>query len=336
MKCKQVQAALAIAPREWSETERQQIEAHLATCTTCAALARDYAQQADRLRALPRASLSMAQQQAIMAQVLRAPQYPWSRRAVNAFGVAAGILILGVLVISLLWAFNNPTSLSLTATATSVLTQTMTSTPPVIPSTSATQLPPTWLHHSNPDLGFAVDYPADWTVTSSASSPDSDPVGLRRPWSQVKFLSNLYAYDDQAFGLYSIDVEVTDNLGKTLTETVDNELSPIVPEVRSRIVRDCCLIIGGQEAVVLTNLPGYRWGVRQLIMLYGGREYRLTLAPQESLSSGRLSDVTARIAFETFLKTFTFISSSGPLPSYTLTPTPAPPSPAPPPREVTH
>src|SRR5512143_1983494 len=98
MKCKQVQAALAIAPREWSEAERQQIEAHLLTCTACAAIARDYARQADRLTALPRVSLSMAQQQAIMAQVLRAPQYPWSRRFVNAFSAVAGILILGVIV----------------------------------------------------------------------------------------------------------------------------------------------------------------------------------------------------------------------------------------------
>ncbi|HEY4720264.1 MAG TPA: hypothetical protein VII92_00340, partial [Anaerolineae bacterium] len=225
---------------------------------------------------------------------------------------------------------------SLTATVTSVLTPTMTSTPTATPGTPSTQLPLTWLHHSNPDLGFAVDYPDDWTVASYASPPDSDPLG--RSWSQVKFLSNLYAYDDQAFGFYYIEVEVTDSLGKTLTETVDYELSPIVPEVQSRIVRDCCLIIGGQGALALTNLPGYRWGARQLIILYGGREYRLTLAPQDSLSSDRPSDVRARIAFETFLKTFTFISSPQPLPSRTLKPSPAPieptlapPPPAPPP-----
>lgn len=142
MKCKQVQAALAIAPSEWSETERQQIEVHVPTCATCAAIARDYAQQAQHLTALPRPSLSMAQQQAILAQVLRAPLYPWSRRLVNAFGAAAGVLILGVLVAALLWAFNNPTSLSLTATVTSVLTPTMTSTP-TLGSTSPTPAQPT-------------------------------------------------------------------------------------------------------------------------------------------------------------------------------------------------
>src|SRR5512136_661385 len=136
MKCKQVQATLAVAPREWSEAERQQIETHLPTCTACTAIARDYARQADRLTALPRVSLSMAQQQAILAQVLRAPQTPWSRRLVNAFGVAAGVLILGVVMAALLWAFNNPTSLSLTATVTSVLTPTMTATPTILPASS--------------------------------------------------------------------------------------------------------------------------------------------------------------------------------------------------------
>ncbi len=176
------------------------------------------------------------------------------------------------------------------------------------PSTPSTQPPLTWFHYSNPDLGFAVDYPHDWTVASYANP--SDP--LARSWSQVKFLSNLYAYDAQAFGLYYIDVEVTDSLGKTLTETVDYELSPIVSGFRSKIVRDCCLIIGGQEALALTNLPGYRWGERRFIILYGGQEYRLTLAPYDSLSSDRSSDVRARIAFETFLKTFTFISPPRP------------------------
>ncbi len=141
MKCKQVQAALAVAPREWSEAERQQIETHLPTCTACTAIARDYTRQADRLTALPRASLSMAQQQAILAQVLRAPQTPWSRRLVNAFGVAAGVLILGALVGALLWVFNNPTSLSLTATVTSVLAPTMTATPTMMPA-SSTPAPP--------------------------------------------------------------------------------------------------------------------------------------------------------------------------------------------------
>ncbi len=139
MKCKQVQAALAVAPREWSAAERQQIEAHLPTCVACAAIARDYARQADRLMALPRVSLSMAQQQAILAQALRASQSPWSRRLVNAFGAAAAMLILGVLVAALLWAFNNPTSLSLTATVTSVLAPTMTSTPtPASPTLTST------------------------------------------------------------------------------------------------------------------------------------------------------------------------------------------------------
>ena len=142
MKCKQVQAALAIAPREWSEAERQQIEAHLLTCAACAAIARDYARQSSQLTALSRTSLSMAQQQAILAQVLRAPQSPWSRRLVNAFGAVAGVLILGVVVAALLWAFNNPTSLSLTATVTSVLTPTMTLTPTPASPTRAPAVPP--------------------------------------------------------------------------------------------------------------------------------------------------------------------------------------------------
>ena len=329
MKCKQVQTALAIAPREWSEAERQQIEAHLPTCATCAAIARDYDRQTDQLTALPRLSLSMAQQQTIMSQVARMPQYLWSRRLGNAFGAAAGVLLLGVLVVSLLWLFNHPTSLSLTATVTSVLTPTMTSTPTATLGTPSTQLPLTWLHYNNPDLGFAVDYPADWTVESTADLyPDPDPLG--RPGIRVVFGSNLYAYDDpDSFGRYYIDIAVKDSLGKTLTETVDNELSPLVPQFRSEVVRDCCLIIGGQEAVALTHLPYSRWGVRVLIVLSGGREYRLTFVPSQSLSSDKPSDIRARVAFETFLKTFTFISLPQPLSSRTLTPRPAPIEPTP-------
>jgi predicted anti-sigma-YlaC factor YlaD len=129
MKCEQVQAVLAIAPREWSEAERQQVAAHMQTCTACAALARDYARQASRLMALPRPGLSTAQQQAIFAQAARLPRHPWSRRLVNALGTAAGVLILGALIVALLWAFSNPASLSLTATVTRVLTPTLTSTP---------------------------------------------------------------------------------------------------------------------------------------------------------------------------------------------------------------
>jgi anti-sigma factor RsiW len=142
MTCEQVQAVLAITPREWSEAERQQVAAHVQTCTACAVLAREYARQASRLRALPRPGLSMAQQQAIFAQAARPPRHPWSRRLVNALGTATGVLILGALIVALLWAFSNPASLSLTATVTRVLTPTPTSTPtPASPSPA----PPTMI-----------------------------------------------------------------------------------------------------------------------------------------------------------------------------------------------
>jgi hypothetical protein len=141
MKCKQARAALAVAPREWSEAERQQIDAHLLTCAACAAIARDYARQASQLTALPRTSMSMAQQQAILSQALRAPQRLWSRRLVNAFGAAVGMVIIGVLIVALLRAFNNPTS-SAIATVASVMTPTPTATSTPAPPTFAPAVPP--------------------------------------------------------------------------------------------------------------------------------------------------------------------------------------------------
>lgn len=162
MKCKQVQAALAIAPREWSEAERQQIETHLLTCATCAAIARDYTRQASQLTVLPRPSLSLAQQQAILSQASRAPQRLWSRRLVSAFGVVAGALILGVLVMSLMWLFNNSMSSS-PVTRTRVLTPAPTLTPTPAPPTLAPAVPPSPAPPPTvmlPDGTFATATPA--------------------------------------------------------------------------------------------------------------------------------------------------------------------------------
>ena len=62
--CQSVRHLLALRPEAWSDDERQRVQAHLAGCAGCAALARDYAGQ-DRLfvQTAPRVGLS-AQQRA--------------------------------------------------------------------------------------------------------------------------------------------------------------------------------------------------------------------------------------------------------------------------------
>ena len=190
-------------------------------------------------------------------------------------------------------------------------------------SSASTEVPSSSLKYENPDLGFAVDYPSDWQVME----PTSEPGPGLRTWSKVSFISNLYAYGEQVFGRYQVDVEVTDALGKTLAETVDYELSAIMPGFRSQIGRSCCLTVDGQLALELTNLPGYRWGVRRIVLVYGARVYRLSFYPQQSLSSGKPSDVRAQAEFEAFLHSFDlplYPPPQMPTPSGTPTAVPTP------------
>lgn len=170
------------------------------------------------------------------------------------------------------------------------------------------------MRYSDPYLGFAVEYPAGWEVIG----PTEDPTG--QSLAVVEFVSNLYAGGEQAFGKYSVNVAVTEAMGRTVTETVEYRLSIIVPSVRERIKRRCCLMVCGEPAIELTGLPG-RWGSRQIVAIHQGREYNLTFFPYPDFNTP--SDVAARAAFDAFWRSFTFIPITV-LPTPTITPVPTP------------
>jgi hypothetical protein len=176
------------------------------------------------------------------------------------------------------------------------------------------------VRYSSSVLGFAVDYPRGWLVTKPAAQVDPS----MRSWYVVEFVSDLYAYGEQAFGRYQVGVAVGESVGGTLTETVTSSLSAIVPQLSDQTEKRCCLDVGGEPAMELVSYPLTRWGNRQLVVLHDHREYRLTFYPQIGLGGNTPSDVTARAAFEGFVRTFTFVPVTAPPPRATPTVTPVP------------
>ena len=200
---------------------------------------------------------------------------------------------------------------------------------PTAPPTSdltrqATLAPARLFHYSSPTLGFAVDHPATWEVTTLAGYVDA----LAQPWSAIEFRSDLYGYGEQVFGRYVASVAVADSMGRSLTDTAEYGLSPIAPSMREGIEWTCCLEVGGEPAVELL-LPwpmGGRWGSRQLVVIHDGREYRLTFYPLRTLDGATPSDAATRVAFDTFVCTFAFvpIAETATPPGSTVTPAATP------------
>jgi hypothetical protein len=189
----------------------------------------------------------------------------------------------------------------------------------------ATLTPAPLVRYSNPSLGFAVDHPADWEI----SAPTEHVDALAQTWSASEFRSNLYGYGHQAFGTYVVTVGVSDSEGRSLTETVEYGLTPIVPSMREGIESTCCMTVGGEPALDLL-LPwpmGGRWGSRQIMVVHEERQYRLTFRPERTLDGVTPSDAAARAAFDTFVHTFTFIpvtATETPSGGPTVTPVPTP------------
>lgn len=100
--CRQVRLLLAVAPREWSDGERARVEAHLATCAACAALAAGYAAQERMAAALPRPGLEPGRQQAVLALARgKGGGTAWRVRLSNALGMAAAALLVVFLALAL-------------------------------------------------------------------------------------------------------------------------------------------------------------------------------------------------------------------------------------------
>ena len=118
--------------------------------------------------------------------------------------------------------------------------------------------------------------------------------------------------------------------GGTLTETVELGLSPLNSGYRDMVQMRCCVTVGGEEAMELLNYPPTRWGNRQIVVLHEGWEYRLNFYPLTGLTTATTAGVEAQVAFDTFLRTFSFIPFSAtpavPAPTPTPAPTPSPPA----------
>jgi hypothetical protein len=174
-------------------------------------------------------------------------------------------------------------------------------------------------------LGFAAQVPSNWAI--DYRSETLGPLG--RSWSSVEFRSELHAYGHQAFNQYGIRVQVGPSLGSTLTETVQLRLSFLPASFRDLVQMRCCLTVGGEEAMELLNYPPTRWGNRQIVVLHEGWVYRLNFYPLTDLTTATPAGVEAKFAFDTFLRTFSFIpiAATPSLPVPTVTPVPTPTSP---------
>ncbi len=180
----------------------------------------------------------------------------------------------------------------------------------------------TFLTYRDPGMGFAAEVPADWETGDCGEATDA----LARTWSGVEFRSELHPYGDQAFDRYTIRVYAAPSEGGTLTKTVELSLSPLIPAYREQVEMHCCLTVGGEQAMELLNYPPTRWGNRQIAVLHEGWEYRLNFYPLAGVTTATPAGVEAQLAFDTFLRTFSFIpiTATPSLPRPTVTPVPTP------------
>ncbi len=183
------------------------------------------------------------------------------------------------------------------------------------------------LRYRDTVLGFAAEVPAGWEIGDHVETVDA----LARSWTYIEFRSGLYPYGHQAFDRYSISVLGAPSAGGTLTETVELSLSPLVPAYRDQVQMRCCLTVGGEEAMELLNYPPTRWGNRQIAVLHEGWEYRLNFYPLAGMTTATPAGAEAQVAFDTFLRTFSFLpgGAAAPVPTPAITPVPTPSSLAP-------
>jgi hypothetical protein len=180
----------------------------------------------------------------------------------------------------------------------------------------------TWLQYRIPSMGFAVELPGDWQATEPNQTVDA----LGQAGTAVEFTSPLQADGPPGLNQYSFWVEVTESSARTLTETVELNLSPLAPGFRDQVQVHCCLTVGGEQAMEMLNYPPSRWGNRQIVVLHEAWAYRLNFYPLMGMDFDTPAGVEAQAAYDTFLHTFTFIpiSATPSLPAPTVTPAPTP------------
>jgi hypothetical protein len=176
--------------------------------------------------------------------------------------------------------------------------------------------------YTDSTLGFAVEYPSNWEFYDLVHEPcTGDP-------SRLCDAINFQASDD--FGnYYGVTVlRYWPAVGQTVTDTVEYGLRNLTPSSREQIKSRCCLAIGGELAMEVTfpPLPEDHYRDRRLSTIYDGGEYWLVFWWNVPFQPGGVFNIPegseAEAAFDTFLRSFTFIP-------ILETPTPPPPVPTP-------
>ncbi|MBM4432294.1 MAG: hypothetical protein FJ026_18395 [Chloroflexi bacterium] len=201
--------------------------------------------------------------------------------------------------------------------------------PALQPKSSPTSLPAgpapilCTARHSDPCLGFALEYPTDWQLLD-VSDPGSQVFPPERVLGAIQLVSNLHAGGEQALGRYVVTLTVGESSwSRTVTDTVEYYLTTVLPTVGPQVQRRDGLWLGGEPAIELSGFSWERWGRRVLVAMYQGREYWLGFSPAAEFNTP--SDAVAAEAFDDLVRSFQFISVTV-APTPTLTPVPTPQS----------
>ena len=164
--CKGVRGLLALRSDDWNAKERACVEAHLATCTGCTALARTYAAQDLLIRRAPRVGLTSSQRDQLLSRVQRERRRNEMRTRLAAIlGTAAAIAALAAFAFGLNGLFRH-------------------SGPPV-PSA------PTGPHAVNADEALWVTIDAAW---DKDLAHQTTAILQRQPWWDGEII--LFTYED--------------------------------------------------------------------------------------------------------------------------------------------
>ena len=190
---------------------------------------------------------------------------------------------------------------------------------------------PCLMRYTDSTMGFAVEYPSNWELYDLVHGPcTGDP-------SRLCDAVNFQASDD--FGnYYGVTVlRYWPAIGETITDTVEYGLRDLAPSSLEQIRSRCCLTIGGEPAIEVTFPPlsEDQSRDRRLVIVHGGGEYMLMFWWNVPFQPGGVFDIPegseAEAAFDTFLRTFTFVPIletptpppvPTPVPTPTRTPTP--------------
>lgn len=176
------------------------------------------------------------------------------------------------------------------------------------------------IQYSSAALGFAAEHPSNWQVYDLVHGPCTDDPN--RLCDAVNFQTT-----DESGNRYGLSVfRYWPAPGDTITDTVEYRLRALAPLSRQQVKTRCCLTVDGEPAMelIFPSLPEDRLRDRQLSVVHNGGEYALIVWWNVPFQPAGVFDIpegsAAQAAFDTFLRSFTFIP---------IAQTPTPPLPVP-------